>query len=814
MKRKGAVLVILALLAAGCKLGGSGKDSRRSPPPRVAGPTGTGTATGSGARRDVSFRVEVLLRRAGQGGVGYADVKPLLDGRCVSCHGEGNALDLRAYPLVGRFPTQAELADEVLRRVRDGARPMPPPPAPRLGEEDIGMLQAWRDGGAREAAPASTLANALVVKLSWPEGSASWPWNGTGVFTGQAAGLAVGGAVDFTLAAFGEDGQAVAQKEFPATAIGGTGDLAFSLEVDEGVLQAQGADGVPPTPGNGGAVQVGDLRGSSFSVSFAPASDAVTAAADLRYAVYVGETRDAVETPAQAASRARLARDWGPAVASVPIDGLVPGKTYYVLVVVRDGRGNLAPYRVVEQKAVDDLVAPQVEGGGLTLAQVTDATAVLSWARASDDTTAPEALRYQVVVVNGSDELPVGAALFGRTSLELAGLNPQTVYEVNVHVEDQAGNKASYTATRFTSGAGVGGLSLSAYAGQCAQRLGRLKPMNCLDGEIIPITIEGVPIPTELTATQASSYRFGTGQSQQSCDKPALLELGEQGQCIPYSRVMRVDSFRPDGSKHPDVDTILLCRRYTARLGRHSWRGQSYEGAKSPAFEDIAIIQHNRVTGETCWFQALPPLGESKDARRVPPPDEGALPAGTPSHAERASTFWLSPAETAQRDCVMCHDADPWMHSPYIDQVRLSDGSSLVFSGMKASGGRTGRYSVVGSRYFPSWTMPTALAAAPLANGRSCTSCHELGSRESCARWISQSAGKSFPPNLSRRGRTDFHLSHWMPPPGEAGANQAAWDQAGWGEAADRLLSCCARPSSPGCTSKPLITPPPPYAGK
>lgn len=724
MKRPSAAALILVLAAASCKLGGGDEGSRRSPPPRLAGPTGTGTATETGVRRDVSFRVEVLLR------------------------------------------------------------------------------------------PASTSANAMVVKLSWPGGGASWPWNGTGVFTGQAGGLAVGGTVDFVLAAFGEDGQAVAQKEFPGTAIGGTGDLAFALEVDEAALVAHGVEGVPATPGEGGAVQVEDVRGSSFSIRFAPATDDVTAAADLRYAVYVGETRDAVEDPAQAASRARLVRDWGPAVASVPVDGLTPGKIYYVLVVVRDGHGKLAAYRVVEQKAVDDLVPPQVEAGRLTVAQVTDATAVVSWTRASDDTTAAEALRYQVMVVNGGDELPVGAALVGKTSLKLAGLNPQTAYEINVHVIDQAGNKASYTAARFTSGAGVGGLSLSAYARQCAQRLGRLKPMSCLDGEIIPITIEGVQVATELTATQASSYRFGTGQSQQSCDKPALLELGEQGQCIPYSRVMRVDSFRPDGSKHPDVDTILLCRRYNARLGRHSWRGQTFEGSKSPAFEDIAIIQHNRVTGETCWFQALPPLGESKDTRRVPPPDEGSLPAGTPSYAERASTFWLSPTETAQRDCVMCHDADPWMHSPYIDQVRLRDGSPLVFSGMKSAGGRTGRYSMVGNRHFPAWTMPTSIAAAPLANGRSCTGCHELGSRESCVRWISQSAGKSFPPNLSRRGRTDFHSSHWMPPPGEAGANQAAWDQAGWGEAADRLLACCARPSSPGCTSKRLVTPPPPYPGE
>lgn len=660
--------------------------------------------------------------------------------------------------------------------------------------------------------PAAVLLNPMVIKLDWQGSGATWPWNGKGLFTGQST-LAVGAKLDFVLSALGQDGQTVAQKKFSQTEIAVSGDLKFALTVDETALKQHVTDTEPATPGDGGTLQVSDVREDSFRIRYASAFDNQTFAADLRYAVYLGEAREVVADPQKAATKARLVQDWSPANNSVTITGLTAGRSYFVLVVVRDRAGNLASYEIAEQKAINDSLPPVLTNNRITISEVSDAGAVLSWGAATDNLTDPAAIRYQVVSIYNSDEQPAAGPRLGATRMRLTGLNPATKYTVNVYAVDGAQNRTAYQAVDLTTPAAGGVLTLAEYAGQCAKRLGRLKPVSCLDAEMIPITVNGKPLMPYLTAAEASQYRFGGLGEQQTCDKPTFLELGAQGQCIPYARVMRLDSYRVDGTKQPDVESIMVCRRYVARLGRHAWMGQFYDGSEYPGFEDVAIIQHHRITGETCWFQALAPLGEAKDARRVPPPDEASLPPGSPAYAERAETFWLSPTETARRDCVKCHDSDPWMHSPYIDQVRHADGSPLVFSGIKG-GARTGRYSSIGTRHFTEWTLPQSLSAGTLANGNSCTNCHELGDRESCARWIAHSVARVYPPNLSSFAQADFHLSRWMPPAGASGENLATWEQAGWREAADRLLTCCTQPTAPGCSRRPLISPPPPYAAE
>lgn len=805
-----ALLTALALTGVGCKFFTGKRQDNEVPP-------SSDRSRNGGNTRDVSFGINVNVQREGRAAaVSYLDIRNLIQTRCVSCHGQAGNLNLSVYPFTKPGRNQLEIADDILKSVVDPIRPMPPPPAARLKDDEIALLRAWRDGGALAAPRANSTPapwlDTMVIKLEWPGDHASWPWNGTGIYSGQAGGLVVGENLDFTLSALGENGEPVVQKNFFAVPIGASGDLSFAIEVAEADLKAHRDDQTAPIPGEAGAVEVFEVKDSSFRISFAPASDNQTKTADLRYAVYVAESRQAVANPDRAAKEARLVQDWTVGANPVTIDGLSAGKTYFVLVVTRDRRGNRAAYQLIEQKVVNDPTPPVVRDGRLTISQVTDAGALVTWSAASDAITEAGKLRYQVLSVHSGAELAVRSNLVGKTRIQLKGLHPQTGYTIKVNAIDGAGNKTAYALGQFRTPGGSGELNHLAYAQQCAERLGRLKPMNCLEGTIIPISVNGRVLSPNLTSTQARSYNFGYPPNQQSCDRPAFLELGAQGQCIPYARVMRVDSYRADGSKHPDVDSLLLCRRYTARLGRHSWRGQAYDGSEFPGFEDVAIIQHNRVTGETCWFQSLAPLGEAKDARRVPPPDEATLPPGTPSYAERSESFWLSPTEAARRDCVKCHDSDPWVHTPYIDEARRPDGTPVVYSGIKNETHR-GLYSIVGSRHFPEWTMPRGINVAPVgAGGVSCTSCHALGNRETCARWIAHSIGRVYPPNLSSYGQGNFVLSHWMPPPSGNLTNTTAWNQAGWGQAAERLLACCNNPNAAGCSTRNLMIAPPPLA--
>jgi hypothetical protein len=239
-----------------------------------------------------------------------------------------------------------------------------------------------------------------------------------------------------------------------------------------------------------------------------------------------------------------------------------------------------------------------------------------------------------------------------------------------------------------------------------------------------------------------------------------------------------------------------------------TWQGQTYDGAVYPGFEDIAIIQHNRVTGETCFFQMLRGDFSSVDGRRVPPPDEVSLPSGAPVYALPASQFWLDPVNAASKGCNKCHDSDPWVHSPYIDQIRQADGTPLV-----PPGGKGQPYSIVGSRGFSDWQRSVAIASTVTAdtNGKSCTSCHDIGSLNTCAAFARQSAGQVQAPNLSTTGAT-WPLDHWMPLPQDPTVKALAdWQAAGYQKAADHLFTCCDTPAADGCATTPIMTAPPPY---
>jgi hypothetical protein len=103
------------------------------------------------------------------------------------------------------------------------------------------------------------------------------------------------------------------------------------------------------------------------------------------------------------------------------------------------------------------------------------------------------------------------------------------------------------------------------YGKDCAELIAEAPPFNCLDGEIIPITVDG--------KTPAEYTRYMT------CDRPAYLPYPEKsdGQCAPYSRVRTV--------RDDDIQMLLFCRRMCIRP------------PDSPFFDSMEIIMHNVVTG-------------------------------------------------------------------------------------------------------------------------------------------------------------------------------------------------------------------------
>lgn len=377
------------------------------------------------------------------------------------------------------------------------------------------------------------------------------------------------------------------------------------------------------------------------------------------------------------------------------------------------------------------------------------------------------------------------------------------------------------------------------YGKVCAQRLGSLpRDWSCLDGKVIPITRNGEVVP------------FGKHQPLDPCDNQIYLGLGNQGQCVPYARLGRLKT-------KPDVETVFICRRY--KIGDTVLEGDEDQATKVtdhipedvPLFQDVAIVQHNVKTGETCYFQALSGStqmqGKDIPAKRIPPPDEEEIPAdiqqkyaSLPANQQprKASAFWIKPSQPGMNpygggfQCVNCHDSDPFMHSPYVDQLNYVFPEGHPFAGRKdklvpcAPGSpeaiakpecvflknganyAKGKYSQLHKTREKWW--PKSYHIAP-KNDDTCVKCHKIGSINTCRLWVRDSVGgKSVYPEWVTDYGKAFPESHWMPiqsdfyedqktckpnpndPDNPIGCNMnlAAWKQT-FGQGAQRVLDCC-----------------------
>ncbi len=196
------------------------------------------------------------------------------------------------------------------------------------------------------------------------------------------------------------------------------------------------------------------------------------------------------------------------------------------------------------------------------------------------------------------------------------------------------------------------------HAQTCAQYLGPIPAMSCADAELMPITVDGVEV-------------FDTPAS---CDRPSALT----GTCETGERIAaRYTGTHHDGSPRPEVVFVNFCR----------------DGG-------MGVIGHNSETGATCFFHIN--MAFPNDARHPGSND--------PNYDD----YWQSADVVAADNCQGCHQADPWLHSPWIDQLRDPDDPSLPLVPLIAS--TDSPYVVVGAGF----TQPYHDGAPE----NSCTSCH------------------------------------------------------------------------------------------
>lgn len=294
------------------------------------------------------------------------------------------------------------------------------------------------------------------------------------------------------------------------------------------------------------------------------------------------------------------------------------------------------------------------------------------------------------------------------------------------------------------------------YGAQCAREIGYIHYFDCNRGTNIPITINGrAPAENEIP---------------RQCDRPSLLSPTSDvpGQCAPYSKILDLS--------HGNTQISAYCKR-------NAWRKDT-----SAFYDEVNIVLHNVSNGKTCWFQSKSAGKDGIDASRVPPPDEKVPPGGKLSAVE----FWKTPGEIAQKsNCISCHDAGPFILSPYIAQVWD-----------KVPTDPWGKYSSIG----PAFESHHLLVIS--APDNTCVGCHRIGSEQSCDVYLRLSTGKPAlktgqPPPGNNSLANSYPLNHWMPT--DNNMSHPQWDEANI-RSVNALLSCCRdrNRKDPNCSFTPI----------
>jgi hypothetical protein len=237
----------------------------------------------------------------------------------------------------------------------------------------------------------------------------------------------------------------------------------------------------------------------------------------------------------------------------------------------------------------------------------------------------------------------------------------------------------------------------------------------------------GVTVPAFDCEDPASTEPPGQATNSSGlCDAPNVLN----GKCDPGSHFRVL---------HRNVSNDGI---YVVAHCRH----KAVDGNLDHEFGDVAVIQYNANTGATCYYQAF----------------RDHLPRNAPAPSAGDTSFWETPAGTADINCVRCHDTGPLVRSPYLAQL----GQVWPFYNDLNNTKNPNRpnYPVANANYLPGtladdlagpWnkTMPynfvglnfQSWEAYSVSNGDpSCNNCHRMGISRSQGNWNEGGTTRSF----------------------------------------------------------------------
>ncbi len=202
------------------------------------------------------------------------------------------------------------------------------------------------------------------------------------------------------------------------------------------------ADQTPPT--FNGIVLLQTTGPTSLYAAWDPATDDVTAQANLVYDIYVA-TSDGGQTYATPTFTT------APGVTNANLTGLIPDTEYWVVVRARDISGNQDQNTTQGVAVTDpDVTAPTFAGVD-SITATSPTTLQVSWSDASDDVTAAGDIIYRVYAGPDSGNVDFNNAAHvsgpGANTWTITGLEPKTQRCVVVRAEDEYANEDANTKT-------------------------------------------------------------------------------------------------------------------------------------------------------------------------------------------------------------------------------------------------------------------------------------------------------------------------------------------------------------------------------
>ncbi|MDY0004890.1 MAG: fibronectin type III domain-containing protein, partial [Polyangia bacterium] len=206
------------------------------------------------------------------------------------------------------------------------------------------------------------------------------------------------------------------------------------------------------------------ISNTQIELLWEAATDDQSDQAEIVYDVYQAEAETGI-------NYASPTYTTGGGATSLTVFGLSPGTTYYFVVRARDLAGNRDNNQLVRSGTTlsnADTTPPTFAG----LASATGASASridLAWSAASDDTTAPGDIVYDIYQASASGGQSYGTPNYttapGATSFPVTGLGPATTYYFVVRARDQAGNQDNNVVERSASTSDTADVTPPTFAG-------------------------------------------------------------------------------------------------------------------------------------------------------------------------------------------------------------------------------------------------------------------------------------------------------------------------------------------------------------